>query len=110
MRIRSGDLERLGSSRHGRRLLHLLAVDLDRVAACVAAPVPPRVVKDRVQPRAEVRAALELPGKPERLDEGVLYEILRVGAVPRQPHRRGEQRLEKLKRLGGKRIRVRGGW
>mgnify|MGYP003693813119 CR=1 FL=1 len=108
--MRSGVLDRLAAACARRRPARTCsAVHLDGVAARVTTPVPPRVVEDGIEPRAQVRPALELPRVPERLDERILDEILRVGAVPRQPHRRGEERLEELERLGGKIFRVRGG-
>ena len=53
-------------------------------------------MQNRIQPRLEVRARREPIGEPQRLDEGVLHQVLGVGRVPGQPQRGRKQRLQKL--------------
>ena len=54
----------------------------------LAADVPERVVQNREQPGAQVGAGLEPAGEPERLEVGVLDQILGRGLVAGQPERR----------------------
>ncbi len=77
-RICSG-VSRAAGPPPSRRGLDARAVNLHRVACRVAPPVPPRVHQDRIQPRLQVRAWREPVRKPQRLDEGVLDQILGVG-------------------------------
>ena len=70
-----------------RRLLDDLAVDVDRVPAVVPSHVAEGVVKDREQPRLQVRPALKLRGRPERFQIRVLDQVLGIGRPPGQPHR-----------------------
>ena len=77
-----------------------VAVDIDGVAADIAPAVPEGVVENREQPGLQVRAGLELPARPERLDVGVLHEVLGVGFVARQAQRGAVQAVEMAQRVG----------
>jgi hypothetical protein len=67
----------------------------------------PRVVEDRIEPRLQIRPALESVREAKGLDERILHEILRVGAIARQPQCGRIQRIQKGQDLRRKRIRVR---
>ena len=69
-----------------------------------------RVVKDREQPRLQVRAALELMRCAKRLQVRVLDEILRVGRTPRQPERRAVQAVDMRQRVVRELLRVGSAW
>ena len=93
------------SSRIAGGLLDRLAVDVNRIAPVVPAHVPKRVVEDREQPRLQVGAALELRRRPERLQVGVLHQVLGIRGTPRQPQRRAVEAVDVRERLGRKRRR-----
>ena len=83
-----------------RREIDPIAVDFDRVAADIAPAVTEGVVENREQPRLEVGAGLELPARLERLDVGVLHEVLGVGFVAGQAQRGAIQAVEMAQRVG----------
>ena len=87
----------------GRRLLDLLTVDVDWIPTVAPALVEKRVVQDGVEPGPEVGARAELPGKAERLDVGLLHQILGVGRVACQPYRGPVQAVDVGQRTTGDR-------
>jgi hypothetical protein len=63
-------------------------------------------VENRIQPRLQIRPRREPVGKPERLDERILNEVLGIGPVPGQPQRRRVQRLQEAQGLSGERFLI----
>ena len=79
---------------------YAIAVDLNRVAPAVPPAVAERVVEDREQPGLQIGAWLELLRRSERLDIGVLHEVLRIGLVARQTQRGPIEAVEMAERVG----------
>ena len=93
------------SSPRGPRACSTVSLfDVDRVPAVVPAHVAKRVVEDREQPRLQVRAALKLRGRPERLEIRVLDQVLRILRPARQPQRRPVQAVDVRQRLARERV------
>ena len=101
-RAREQLLRRLMLSGHVLGLFHHFAVDLNRVPTVMPPHVSERVVKDREQPRLQVRAPFELPGRPERFEKRVLHQVLGVGRPPCQPERRSVQAVDVRQRFARK--------
>jgi hypothetical protein len=71
-------LRRLPGRARAGRLLDGFTVHLNWIPAVVPPHVPKRIVEDGEQPRLQVRPALELMCRTERLQVRVLDEILRI--------------------------------
>jgi hypothetical protein len=78
-------------------VLHALAVDIHRIAAGVAAAIPPGVHQDREQPGPKIRARLEPGAGAKGLHERVLDEVVRFHRAARQAERGAIQRVELAK-------------
>jgi len=83
----------------GRGTLDRVAVHVHGTPAVLPDHVPERVVEDREQPGLEVGPALELVSGAERLQVGVLDEILGIRRAPGQTERRAVQAVNMRQRL-----------
>src|SRR6185436_9234989 len=99
-----GGLELGRSALRGGHLVDARAVDVYRLPRRITQPIPPRVVKDRIEPRPQVRPAFEPLLEAQRLDHRVLYEVFRVGPIAREAERGSVQRVEVPQHLVAERV------